>query len=357
MMPLTTNVRVWQILLIIFLLMSGLFYILFYFRTIFITFVVGMALIIVTEKMMKDYKKRMRKYNMKGNVAKIIGFAIVFFWVFVVFFTIGSSVSEFTDVLDKVKVTSQSFTRYYITQIEPYVPVVFSEMINDIETLRKIEQFTFSVLRQILSGFSVFVLNSILIIPIMFYMYFRKRRQIIRKTYGLVPERIHDSFQRSINDIGKRLHDFLSAKVFESIIVGSICCFGFYVAGLKGWLVLGILAGFLNIVPYLGPILGAIPPLLVAFLDQPIVALYVLITVLIAQIVDNLYLIPFMITSRVNVDPLLGIVLILTGAQLFGIMGMIFAIPIYLVYKIVLKESYHELVNVYDAAKQATKPK
>ena len=75
--------------------------------------------------------------------------------------------------------------------------------------------------------------------------------------------------------------------------------------------------------------------------------IYVLITVIVAQIIDNLYLNPFMVSGKVKMDPLLSIILILVGAQLFGILGMVLAIPIYLVYKIVLRESYSELIKIY----------
>ncbi len=151
-----------------------------------------------------------------------------------------------------------------------------------------------------------------------------------------------------MKDIASETHDYLEGKIIETTVVGAICCLGFFVAGVKGWLVLGLLAGFLNIVPYIGPLIGAIPPVLITLLvDKPIAAIYVIIAVIVAQLVDNLYLNPFMISGKVKIDPLLSIVVILIGAQLFGAIGMIFAIPIYLVYKIILKEAYRELTRIY----------
>ena len=120
-----------------------------------------------------------------------------------------------------------------------------------------------------------------------------------------------------------------------------------FIGGLKGWLVLGLLAGALNIVPYIGPVLGAIPPILIGIGDAPTTAVYAIITIVIAQLIDNLYIIPFMISGMVRTDALLGIILILVGAQLFGIFGMVFAIPMYRIYKIILRDTYQGLTKVY----------
>jgi predicted PurR-regulated permease PerM len=76
-------------------------------------------------------------------------------------------------------------------------------------------------------------------------------------------------------------------------------------------------------------------------------ALFAIITVIIAQLIDNLYLIPFMISEKVNINPLLSVVLTLAASKLLGPLGMVLAIPIYIIYKIIIKESYRELVNIY----------
>ena len=74
---------------------------------------------------------------------------------------------------------------------------------------------------------------------------------------------------------------------------------------------------------------------------------FAIITIIVAQLVDNFYLIPFMISGKVKMDSLLSIILVLVSAKLLGIVGMVFAIPIYIIYKVVLVEAYEELVEIY----------
>ncbi len=354
-MSISTNKKVWKIMALIFLALSLLFLSLFYFKTLFITFILGGALILVIERMTNDYKERMKKYNIKGKWVTIIGYFLFFFWAFVVIFAIGASISDFGEVVEKIGARDETFSNFYQSQIEPRLPDIFEERLINEDLVRNLESWIIHYLTVIISNLSVLLFHSVLIIPLMINMYFRKRKVLEEQICNLVPEQFRDSFSNALKDVSKQLHDFFAAKAIESIAVASICCLGFYVAGLKGWLVLGILVGVMNIIPYLGPILGALPPLLLGFIDQPIVAVYVLITIIIAQLIDNFYLIPFMITRKVSVDPLLGIVIIFVSAQLFGLMGMVFGIPIYLVYKIVLREAYRNLINIYE--KTPTKKK
>jgi predicted PurR-regulated permease PerM len=105
----------------------------------------------------------------------------------------------------------------------------------------------------------------------------------------------------------------------------------------------------LNIADFVGPALSVLPPVAISLLaDDPTAAVIAAATIVVAQLVDNFYLVPFMISSKVSLNPLLTILLVLIGAKVLGIVGIILAIPIYLVYKIVLRGAYYELVETYD---------
>lgn len=333
---------------LIFIVLTVVFSILFYFSMLFMTFIIGGAVILIAERMINDYRKRIKKYGIQGRWVKFLGYFLIFFWMFVILFALGSSIVEFGEVVDIASKKHDSFSKYYEMEIEPLLPEIATEWIINEDFIRYVEESIIYYLSVIISNLSVLIFNSILIIPLMVYMYFKRGKEIGNHIYQLIPGGYHDSFFKTLKDIGKYLHDFFEAKAIESLVIAAICCFGFYVAGLQGWLILGVLAGILNIIPYLGPIIGALPPILVAFIDQPVVALYVIITIIIAQLVDNFYLIPFMITKKVSIHPLVGIVIIFASAQLFGIMGMVFGIPIYLVYKIILTEAYRNLVKIYE---------
>jgi len=85
----------------------------------------------------------------------------------------------------------------------------------------------------------------------------------------------------------------------------------------------------------------------VGYIDSPITALFAVITIIVSQTIDNLYLTPFMISEKVNINPLLSVILTLAASKLLGALGMVLAIPIYIIYKIIIRESYRELIIIY----------
>jgi len=341
---LSTNPKIWIILSSIFVLLSAVFALFFYFKSIFVVFIIGMALIIFVDNLMTHFYERIKKYNLPKWKIKIYGYSMVFFWLFTIYFLVGGSINQLGVV---VNTDVKQISSEYFDMIDPYIPTVLGEKLFNAENIDQIENYIFRTFGNFLSLLTSVLINGILIIPLMFYMYFKESKVIEKNINKLLPRKFQNGAKIATNEIKQQLRDFLTAKVVESVVIGGICCLGFFIAGLKGWLFLGLLAGLLNIIPYIGPLIGAIPPILIALIDQPIVALYVIITVIIAQLLDNLYLIPFMISGKVKMDALLGIVLILVGAQLAGPLGMILALPIYLVYKITLRETYLELLRIY----------
>jgi len=348
-MPLTTNTKVWKILSVIGLLLTAIFFVCFFFETIFLTIVIGYALIMISEKISEDYKRRMKRYKLSRKTRQVIGWLLLIFWIAVGFHLAQGSVIDFTSALQAAASEEGNLPQAIISGVQEYIPLEYSERFLNQDILAQISSRVLIIVRDILGYITTIVVNGLLIIPLLFYIHYRRRNEMVAFAKDLVPTRYNAAFVRASKRIRAYLHDFFSAKITESVIVGSICCLGFYVAGIDGWLIFGLLAGFLNIIPFIGPIIGAIPPLLVGLLQSPTIGLYVLITVLVAQLVDNFYLLPFMISGKVRLDPMLSILLVLIGARLLGLLGMVFAIPIYLVYKTVLHESYVELVKIYKA--------
>jgi predicted PurR-regulated permease PerM len=248
-------------------------------------------------------------------------------------------------------VTSSNFvttvTNFYETTVAPNMPAFIPDDFVK-TTIGKIAKGIGSMFTNILSQLGSFLINAILIIPLMFGIYFKKMDNLLKRLKKLIPHKYRTVTINAFKQIGSQLYTYVDAKAFQSLILGIICCVGFFVAGVPGWLMLGLFSGFFNIVPYIGPYIGAAPAILLGLMISPTAALIALITVIVAQLIDNFYLSTFFLSDKVNVDPLLTAVLILAGARLLGAMGMIFIIPLYLVYRIVLVQAYLALTKIYD---------
>ncbi len=347
-MALSANPKVWRSLGVLAVLLAVGFALCYYFLHIFLAFIVGFVLILITEKFQGDFKKSVARYKLRPWKRWCYGGLLIAFWLFVIIFLLQNSFDQISDDIRTISVDTHSVSSLYAQEIYPHLPTVFR---RDTITVGIVDWVSTQVSRlagAILSKTFAFIINGLLIIPLLFYLYFWRRKIIMQRILEVVPTRFRKSVQHGMKDVGKRLHDYFTARVIQSTVIGALCCLGFFIAGLKGWLLLGLLAGFLNAVPYFGPILGAIPPFILALLvDESIAALYVLLTVFIAQTIDVFYLQPFMISGKVRIDPLLSILLVLAGTKLFGIFGTIFVLPMYLVSKVILQEAYEELVRLY----------
>ena len=130
--------------------------------------------------------------------------------------------------------------------------------------------------------------------------------------------------------------DYVKAQVLLSAILGAsvgvamwiLSLVGAFPSGGRYALFFGVWAGLMEAIPYLGPVLAAVPPSIVAVFDSPLSALWVIITFVLIQEVEGHILVPVIMGSRFRVHPLVVIFAILAGGEIHGITGMLIAIPL-----------------------------
>ena len=130
--------------------------------------------------------------------------------------------------------------------------------------------------------------------------------------------------------------DYVKAQVLLSAVLGAsvgvamwiLSLIGAFPSGGRYALFFGVWAGLMEAIPYLGPVLAAVPPSVVAVFDSPLSALWVIITFVLIQEVEGHILVPVIMGSRFRVHPLVVIFAILAGGEIHGITGMLIAIPL-----------------------------
>ena len=130
--------------------------------------------------------------------------------------------------------------------------------------------------------------------------------------------------------------DYVKAQVLLSAVLGGsvglamwfLSMIGAFPSGARYALFFGVWAGIMEAIPYLGPVLAAVPPTLVAVFDSPLAALWVIITFVLIQEIEGHILVPVIMGSRFRVHPLVVIFAILAGGEIHGISGMLIAIPL-----------------------------
>lgn len=177
-------------------------------------------------------------------------------------------------------------------------------------------------------------LTAITVPFILFYM-LKDGQKLPSTAVKVLPTAYRREGLKILQDLYETLAAYIQGQLIVSLAVGLGCFIGYSIIGLEYALVLGIVVAVANIIPYLGPFIGAAPAVVIALLDSPTKALLAALVVTIVQQIDGNFLSPLIIGKRLNTHPL-TIILLLIGAGSFGgIIGMILAVPTYAVLKAV----------------------
>lgn len=167
-----------------------------------------------------------------------------------------------------------------------------------------------------------------IVIPFWMFYILHDASQAKKGVVGVFPE----SLRADILAVSSLVDDVLSAYIrgqfLLMLFVGGLATIVLLIMGVPYALVLGFIAGILEALPTIGPILGAIPAVLVALLDNPISAVYVAIAFFAIQQVENLLLVPRISGKSVKLHPAVVMVVLVLGNQLAGFAGMLLAVPV-----------------------------
>lgn len=175
-------------------------------------------------------------------------------------------------------------------------------------------------------------LTAVTVPFILFYM-LKDGNRFPNLAVKILPDKYKNEGLKIFKDLYETLAAYIQGQLIVCMFVGTACFIGFWIAGVKYALILGVIIAVTNIIPYVGPFLGATPAVIIAFLDSPTKAFIALIIVVAVQQTDGNLLSPLIIGRRLNTHPL-TIILLLIGAGSFGgILGMILAVPAYALLK------------------------
>lgn len=183
--------------------------------------------------------------------------------------------------------------------------------------------------------------------PLLGFFLLKDGRQFTRAVLQLVPNNIFELMLSLQYEISGQIAQYLRARLLESIIVGIVCLIGFLVLGLPFAFLLALFAAIANLIPYVGPLFGAAPGVIFALVNDSsntTITLILLIYIL-AQLVDNLLIIPLVVARVVNLHPVTVILVVLLGAQVLGILGMFISIPVASAIKVTFRNVYSHLTD------------
>jgi putative permease len=206
-------------------------------------------------------------------------------------------------------------------------------------------------LQKMLAGFSDWAVSHLLdvvglfthlvLIPFIVFFLLKDGREMKKQAVRIIPNRYFEFSMNLISKMDWQLGNYLRGQFLDALIFGILSICALWFLGVKYFLLIGIFAGLANLIPFLGPIAGAMPAIIVSVIDTGGMALAgsVILAFIVMKLIDDSIIQPIVVARSVNMHPLLVLLAVIIGGKFFGILGMLLSVPVTGFAKVALYES------------------
>ncbi|MFZ3576450.1 AI-2E family transporter [Virgibacillus sp. DJP39] len=243
---------------------------------------------------------------------------------------LSEQIPEFTTLYKNLIYQMYESTAFLPETVHDKMDSLFMKIENTLGKL--IEKIATSITRI----FDIIVLLTV--IPVLVFYFLKDTDKIKNWFKKWIPESYHTRAHDVLFSIDKSLGNYIRGQLLVSlfVIVASFGCF--YFLGLKYALVLAIIVGIFNFIPYFGPIIGMLPAVAIAFTVSTQLVLFVVITVFTIQLIESNLLSPYIVGKSIHIHPVAIIFALLIGGEIGGVIGLLLAVPVLTVTKEIVNQ-------------------
>ena len=319
---------------LVLLSLISLFTILYYGQDIFIPILLSLLFAILLSPVCYFLKTKLRFPHVIAVIFSVTFFILI---VFSILFFISWQVSDIVNDWDKIKIN----LTIHLNNLQDVVYHNFNlskteqkELIN--EAAQSSVQTGKNLLQSTLMTFTDTFFNLALI-PIYTFLFLLYKTHFIKFLSKLYKTEHHERLQEILCQINISIHSYIVGLIIQMVAVTLLTTCGFMIIGLQYAIVLGIITGLLNLIPYIGILFAALLSIIATLTGSPDISqiIGVIIVIIIVQIIDNNLLVTLIVSSKVQINAFASIVGIIIGGTLFGFSGMFLAIPIIAIIKVI----------------------
>lgn len=233
-------------------------------------------------------------------------------------------VDKFTEILNQVIIWTSGHFNLSNREITQWITQIKDEIIGSLKIGKTIADFG-----------SVLALLFLMPVYVFMILYYQPLLiEFFRRVFG---SSNRNKVNQVVNLIKTLIQSYLIGLLIQVAIIATLYSVGLLILGIEYAIILGILGAFLNLIPYLGSIIAALMPMIIAVVTKssPWFALLVLALYIVTQFIDNNFITPKIVGSKVKLNALTSIISVVVFAALWGIQGMLIAIPLTAIAKLV----------------------
>jgi len=301
-------------------------------------------------------------YLQKRGLKRVVSTAVVYIGIVIVLIIL--LVTFIPRTIDEIKNLAEN-SSVYISNFNAFIDRVYSvysnvlgdtpELLKSIEEViesntHKLQDSISNGLANLVSGISGFLSKAVtlILIPIITFYFLIDKNYFVKKVKENIPERYKDDIlglSQQINDV---MNQFIKGRFFMAIFVGTMTAIFLLIMDVQFAIVIGFITAIADIVPYIGPFLGFLPAVFLAFFSSPLKALWVAVFFVVIQWVENNILAPKVLGQSIGLHPLTVLLALIIGGGIFGVLGMILAVPVTAIMMILFKF----IINKYKESRE-----
>ncbi|APS42127.1 hypothetical protein FOL01_1268 [Weissella jogaejeotgali] len=196
------------------------------------------------------------------------------------------------------------------------------------------------------------VVIAIITFPFVLFYLLKDGHQMPAYIAKFLPAKARRSFLETLKEISTQISNYIRGQIAVAFAVMIMFAIGYTIIGLPyGWLI-AIVAGILNIIPFLGSFLAMVPAIVVGIFVSPIMLISVLIVFMIEQTLEGRLISPKLLGSSMKIHPVTVLIVLLSAGNVFGILGVVFGVPGYAILKVLIYRFYSWWESTSDIFKE-----
>ena len=185
-------------------------------------------------------------------------------------------------------------------------------------------------------GMVTSVTVTIVTVPFMLFYMLKDGHKLVPTVTGIFSEKQANRIGELLEPMSETISKDISGQAIECLFVGTCTAIGYGIVGVPFALLIGIFAGITNMIPYIGPYIGLLPALILALSNSVRQTILVIIVCVVVQQIDGNLIYPNVIGKSLDIHPLTIIIILLVAGNLAGLLGMLLAVPVYAVIKVIV---------------------
>ncbi|OTO25762.1 MULTISPECIES: AI-2E family transporter [unclassified Enterococcus] len=273
-------------------------------------------------------------------------------------------------IIPKIQEQSMSFADNlpgYLTIIENKVneilsDPIFSQVQDQIEASNEklissltdiVQNLSRSTIQNLGSFFGAVatIVLAVITMPFILFYLLKDGRKLAPYFVKFLPTKMRQPSLIVLKEMNDQVSSYIRGQLTVAFAVAVMFMIGFSIIGLDYAITLGIAAGFLNLIPYLGSFLAMIPAVFLGIVGGPVLLIQVLIVFVIEQTIEGRLISPLVLGNELSIHPVTILLVLLTSGKLFGLVGVILGIPVYAAAKVIIThvfEWYTRVSSLYE---------